>query len=115
MAIVYPSGVTDAKAKLAFCYAAQEKLRQKHNVVGKWYKEGTIDSKEFDALPTAWKTTLSTASKEGKITETDWETFVKDVYPVLEGVVIAALCDAKAAVMKDAAAVAAVDLDALSG
>jgi len=40
MAIVYPSGVTDAKAKLAFCYAAQEKLRQKHNVVGMAWIDG---------------------------------------------------------------------------
>lgn len=107
----YPTDVKTNADRLAFCYAAQERLRLAHNVVGAWYREGIVDSKALATLPTAWQKSLSTASKDGVLSETAWKEFKANAYDVAEKDVIGELGAMKEAVMKDAALVASVDLD----
>ena len=107
----YPDTVKTNAEKLAFCYAAQEKLRLAHNVVGTWYRTGVVDSKELATLPTAWQKSLSTASKDGALSETAWKEFKDGAYDIAEKDVIGELGAMKEAVMKDAVLVASVDLD----
>ena len=107
----YPDTVKTNAEKLAFCYAAQERLRQAHNVVGAWYREGIVDSKALATLPTAWQKSLSTASKDGALSETAWKEFKANAYDTAEKDVIGELGAMKEAVMKDAVLVASVDLD----
>ena len=107
----YPDTVKTNAEKLAFCYAAQERLRQAHNVVGAWYREGIVDSKALATLPTAWQKSLSTASKDGVLSETAWKEFKANAYDVAEKDIIGELGLMKEAVMKDAVLVASVDLD----
>jgi hypothetical protein len=107
----YPDTVKTNSEKLAFCYAAQEKLRQMHNVVGAWYREGEIATKNYDSLPTTWQKSLSTASKDGALSETAWKEFKDGAYDTAEKDVIGELGAMKEAVMKDAVLVASVDLD----
>ena len=107
----YPDTVKTNAEKLAFCYAAQERLRQAHNVVGAWYREGIVDSKALATLPTAWQKSLSTASKDGVLSETAWKEFKANAYDVAEKDIIGELGAMKEAVMKDAVLVASVDLD----
>ncbi len=107
----YPDTVKELADKLAFCFAAQEKLRQAHNVVGAWYREGKIATKDYDSLPTTWQKSLSTASKDGALSETAWKEFKDGAYDTAEKDVIGELGAMKEAVMKDAVLVASVDLD----
>ena len=107
----YPDTVKTNAEKLAFCYAAQERLRQAHNVVGTWYRTGAVDSKELATLPTTWQASLSLASKDGALSETAWKEFKDGAYDTAEKDIIGELGAMKEAVMKDAALVASVDLD----
>lgn len=107
----YPDDVKTNADKLAFCYAAQERLRQAHNVVGAWYRTGTCDSKEIATLPTTWQTSLTTASKDGVLDEAAWREFKDGAYDTAEKDIIGELGAMKEAVMKDAVLVASVDLD----
>ena len=107
----YPDTVKGLADKLAFCFAAQEKLRQAHNVVGTWYRTGVVDSKELATLPTAWQKSLSTASKDGALSETAWKEFKANAYDTAEKDIIGELGAMKEAVMKDATLIASVDLD----
>ena len=107
----YPDTVKETADKLAFCYAAQERLRQAHNVVGAWYRTGAVDSKELATLPTAWQKSLSTASKDGALSETAWKEFKANEYDSAEKDIIGELGAMKEAVMKDATLIASVDLD----
>jgi len=107
----YPDTVKTNSEKLAYCFAAQERLRQAHNVVGAWYREGIVDSKALATLPTAWQKSLSTASKDGALSETAWREFKDTTYDIAEKDIIGELGAMKEAVMKDAALVSSVDLD----
>ena len=107
----YPDTVKTNSDKLAFCYAAQERLRQAHNVVGAWYREGEVATKDYDSLPTTWQKSLSTASKDGALSETAWKEFKANEYDSAEKDIIGELGAMKEAVMKDATLIASVDLD----
>lgn len=108
--MIYPDSVKTTVDRLAFCYAAQEKLRLAHNKVGSWYRDGSIDSASYDALPTTWRDSLSTASKETALTAQQWESF-KKTYRDAESNILIALGEIKAAAMKDETLLALVDLD----
>ncbi len=98
----YPKGMATDAERLAFCCAAQERLRLAHNVVGTWFREGAIDSRAMDSLPESWRNSLA-ADREGKLSEASWKEFKDETYDAAEKDVIEELHRMRDAVIRDAA------------
>jgi hypothetical protein len=51
--------------KLKFCFRLKAQMRRMHNVIGAWYREGSIDQSVYDSLPSELrdKTTMNIFDK----------------------------------------------------
>ena len=75
MAFDFPADCDTAAKRTEYCYRAQELLRLLHNIVGKWYREGSLPQEEYDSLPGSIK-----AKYHGSLTKEDWDDFVLNYF-----------------------------------
>ena len=86
--------LTDA-SKIAFLFSAQQTLQVEHNKMGAWYnpKKPTITLAVYQTLRAEVQQAFPFS--EEKLSEADWDRYLKDRFDVKQGIIMPNLCSYK--------------------
>lgn len=96
MALKFPVGCDTPAERTECCYSALERLKEEHNLLGKWHNEG-LTLAEYQTLPTKVKAAMA---YKAKISLAEFRHYVEDLWERRNEEVITALLEQRALLCK---------------
>lgn len=110
MPVNYPQDADADTNKLEYCFNALKKLRDTHNLIGKW-RRGELSQMEYDSLPDLVKATWNYNDHQPSLPDSAFRAFKSNYYEGREKAILAQVNDLKKSLENSAKWM--IDLDAI--